>query len=57
MRAQALDPSGKLIDDFRIVEDRNSVHVLNAPSPGATSSLMIADYILGMAEKAFGLTA
>ena len=55
VRAQALDPSGRLIDDFRIVEGPSSIHVLNAPSPGATSSLMIASYILDMAEKAFEL--
>ena len=37
VRAQAVDKTGRLIDDFRIVEGRNSVHVLNAPSPGATA--------------------
>ena len=57
VRAQALDPSGRLIDDFRIVEGPSSIHVLNAPSPGATSSLMIASYILDMAEKTFELKA
>jgi L-2-hydroxyglutarate oxidase len=57
VRAQALDASGKLIDDFRIVEGKNSIHVLNAPSPGATSSLMISAYIIEMAVKAFDLEA
>lgn len=46
VRAQAMDPSGKLIMDFRIVRQGKQVHVLNAPSPGATASLAIADYII-----------
>ena len=41
VRAQALDPSGKLLDDFHIVEAERMIHVLNAPSPGATASLNI----------------
>lgn len=41
VRAQACDREGGLLDDFRIVEDESSVHVLNAPSPAATSSLSI----------------
>jgi L-2-hydroxyglutarate oxidase len=57
VRAQALAPDGRLIDDFRIVEGKNAVHVLNAPSPGATSSLMISAYIVELAEKNFGLKA
>lgn len=57
VRAQALDPSGKLIDDFRIIEGPQSIHVLNAPSPGATSSLMIGAYILDLAERTFELKA
>jgi L-2-hydroxyglutarate oxidase len=55
VRAQAVDRTGKLIDDFRIVEGRNSVHVLNAPSPGATASLSISAGIVEMAEKSFEL--
>jgi L-2-hydroxyglutarate oxidase len=46
VRAQAMDPAGKLLMDFNIERDGNQVHVLNAPSPGATSSLAIASYIL-----------
>lgn len=46
VRAQAMDPQGNLIVDFRITRDQNQVHVLNAPSPGATCSLAIASYIL-----------
>jgi L-2-hydroxyglutarate oxidase len=46
VRAQAMDPQGNLIMDFRIAREQNQVHVLNAPSPGATCSLAIASYIL-----------
>jgi L-2-hydroxyglutarate oxidase LhgO len=57
VRAQAVDNDGRLIDDFRIVETPNAIHVLNAPSPGATASLAISGSILEMAEKSFGLGA
>ncbi len=57
VRAQAVEESGKLVDDFRIVETEGAIHVLNAPSPGATASLSISEGILAMAEKNFGLTA
>jgi (S)-2-hydroxyglutarate dehydrogenase len=46
VRAQAMDPSGKLMMDFHISREGNQIHVLNAPSPGATASLSIADHIL-----------
>lgn len=46
VRAQAMDATGKLIMDFRVIREGRQVHVLNAPSPGATASLAIADYIL-----------
>ena len=55
VRAQAVDTEGGLVDDFRIVEARNAIHVLNAPSPGATASLEISANILEMAEKSFGM--
>jgi len=45
VRAQALMNDGKLVDDFLIVESQNSVHVCNAPSPAATSSLEIGKAI------------
>jgi L-2-hydroxyglutarate oxidase len=48
VRAQALEPDGKLVDDFRIIEAENMIHVLNAPSPAATASLSIGRTI---AEK------
>lgn len=46
VRAQAMEPDGQLIMDFRILRQGAQVHLLNAPSPGATASLAIADYIL-----------
>jgi L-2-hydroxyglutarate oxidase len=55
VRAQALDPAGKLVDDFRIVEADHMVHVLNAPSPAATASLSIGATIAEMAAKNFDL--
>ena len=51
VRAQALDKSGKLVDDFRIVETQGMVHVLNAPSPAATASLSIGRKIAGKVLK------
>ena len=55
VRAQAVDSEGNLVDDFRIIERNNSIHVLNAPSPGATSSLVIGEHITTLAEKHFDL--
>jgi L-2-hydroxyglutarate oxidase len=46
VRAQALMNDGKLVDDFLIIESRNSVHVCNAPSPAATSSIEIGKAIV-----------
>lgn len=46
VRAQAMDNTGKLLMDFNILREGNQIHVLNAPSPGATASLAIADHIL-----------
>jgi L-2-hydroxyglutarate oxidase LhgO len=46
VRAQALDRDGSLVDDFRIHELGPIVAVRNAPSPGATSSLAIAEHIV-----------
>lgn len=53
VRAQALTPDGKLVDDFRIVEAAHQVHVLNAPSPAATASISIGESIADMAVKNF----
>ena len=45
VRAQALLPDGKLVDDFLILRERNIIHVCNAPSPAATASLEIGKAI------------
>jgi L-2-hydroxyglutarate oxidase len=45
VRAQALMPDGALVDDFLFVEGKNSLHVCNAPSPAATSSIPIGESI------------
>ena len=57
VRAQALTPDGKLVDDFHIIEKDHQIHVLNAPSPAATASLSIGETIAQMAEKNFQLSA
>ena len=55
VRAQAVAPDGTLIDDFKIEGSENAIHVLNAPSPGATSSLVIGKYISNLAVKQLGI--
>jgi L-2-hydroxyglutarate oxidase len=46
VRAQAVSPRGELQMDFNVIKTGRQIHVLNAPSPGATASLSIADYII-----------
>jgi L-2-hydroxyglutarate oxidase LhgO len=53
VRAQAIDPYGTLVDDFRFGGRRRILHVRNAPSPAATASLAIAREIVDMAESRF----
>jgi len=48
VRAQALTRTGELVDDFVIERRGRVVHVRNAPSPGATSSLAIAEHVVGL---------
>ena len=55
VRAQAIARDGTLLDDFRILRGREAVHVLNAPSPGATSSLAIGEHLVDLAAEAFDL--
>lgn len=50
VRAQAVNPDGSLVDDFVIERAGTSIHVLNAPSPGATASLAIGRHIAGQVE-------
>jgi (S)-2-hydroxyglutarate dehydrogenase len=55
VRAQAIASSGALVDDFAISVTDRALHVLNAPSPGATASLAIGQMIVEKAGQAFGL--
>jgi 2-hydroxyglutarate dehydrogenase len=45
VRAQAVDRKGKLVDDFIVHRTEGAIHVRNAPSPAATSSLALARLI------------
>jgi L-2-hydroxyglutarate oxidase LhgO len=45
VRAQAMAPDGNLVQDFCLLNRRQALHVLNAPSPGATASLAIGEEI------------
>jgi len=53
VRAQAVEPTGALVDDFRIVPGEAMLHVLNAPSPAATASLAIGKYVAESATRVF----
>ncbi len=55
VRAQALAKDGRLIDDFLIHHGENIVHVINAPSPAATSSLVLASMIADEAQRSFNI--
>jgi L-2-hydroxyglutarate oxidase len=57
VRAQALATDGRLLDDFLIQHGENIVHVLNAPSPAATSSLVLAQMIVDEAQRSFDLVS
>jgi 2-hydroxyglutarate dehydrogenase len=50
VRAQALHRDGRLLDDFLVSETERALHVRNAPSPAATSSLALAELIADRAE-------
>ncbi len=52
IRAQALDPDGSLVDDFRVSVRGRVVALRNAPSPGATSSLAIAEHLVDQMKEA-----
>lgn len=54
VRAQALERDGALADDFVLLEDERMIHVLNAPSPGATASISIGQTIADLASGWFG---
>jgi L-2-hydroxyglutarate oxidase len=54
VRAQAVDRRGNLVDDFVFWQTERALHVRNAPSPGATSSLAIAEHVVDAAEQELG---
>ena len=55
VRAQALGRDGRLVEDFVFSATPRALHVRNASSPAATSSLAIGRYVAGEAERRFGL--
>jgi len=55
VRAQALARDGGLVDDFVFSATDRALHVRNAPSPAATSSLAIARHVVDQAQQAFAL--
>jgi L-2-hydroxyglutarate oxidase len=54
VRAQALAPDGKLVDDFLLIQRDRAVHVCNAPSPAATSSIEISKEIVRQISSQLG---
>lgn len=54
VRAQALAPSGELLQDFYFARQPKALHVLNAPSPAATASLAIADAVIDQIDELRG---
>jgi L-2-hydroxyglutarate oxidase len=54
IRAQALDRDGRLVDDFVVHRTERALHVRNAPSPAATSSLALAKVIADEADAGLG---
>ena len=55
VRAQALDKTGALLDDFSIIPAPQIIHVCNVPSPAATASLVIGRQIMETANDTFQL--
>ena len=51
VRAQALGRDGRLVDDFWIARTPGAIHVLNAPSPAATASIVIGEHIAELAGE------
>lgn len=56
VRAQAVGPWGRPLDDFKIEISERAIHVLNAPSPAATACLAIGQHICDLAGKHLGLS-
>jgi L-2-hydroxyglutarate oxidase len=57
VRAQAMLPDGTLMQDFHFVERAGALHVINAPSPGATACLAIGEYVARRALESISLSA
>jgi L-2-hydroxyglutarate oxidase LhgO len=57
VRAQAVAADGSLVDDFSIVQSPGAIHVLNAPSPGATASFAIGRHIAALAATGLEVCA
>jgi L-2-hydroxyglutarate oxidase len=57
IRAQAVAPDGSLVDDFVFRQEGTLLHVINAPSPGATASLAIGEYVANQLARALGKAA
>jgi L-2-hydroxyglutarate oxidase len=53
VRAQAVTPAGRMLDDFAFTESQRIVNVINAPSPGATASLSIGRLVVERLAKRF----
>jgi L-2-hydroxyglutarate oxidase LhgO len=53
VRAQAVAKDGKILDDFAFLESPRMVHVLNAPSPGATASLSLGQAVVDRLAQRF----
>ncbi len=51
VRAQSMLPNGDLVQDFLFADRRRALHLLNAPSPGATASLAIGDEVVSRVER------
>jgi L-2-hydroxyglutarate oxidase LhgO len=56
VRAQAVNMDGSMVDDFKLAGTRDSLHVLNAPSPAATASLAIAKHLADQATTQLGVS-
>ena len=55
VRAQAMRPDGSFVDDFQFVAGPRMLHVLNVPSPAATASIPIGEFIVDILQENFEL--
>ncbi|MBI1952832.1 MAG: L-2-hydroxyglutarate oxidase [Candidatus Omnitrophica bacterium] len=55
VRAQAVSLEGNLVMDFALIREERAIHVINAPSPAATASLSLGEYLAAAAYSGFGL--